>query len=331
VRAEVVSAGWHDTYVRWDISTPQRVIARLQELPGQGSLNRPGRKLYAERDRFGKWQHLLGPRHVLLSYTVESPTHGLIRRLELQAHLGDDGEDDLCSVDEFGSRWQRLQERMAVIGVLPPEEPGYVRVDPAVDVAYSDPLDGQRVLEGLRYARWPRQWYAEYQGPPPHTTVAVKRARHTVGRVYCRNTKVRNGGPRWGKLRFEAEHRFEWKDRRPMHELASTAAAATFWSVVFGAQAVTGRLTRIEREVQTMRLIERVQLGDITTAQYEQLTGFLDAERLGVVDRAYRPETARRRRALAKSLGVSPADAESEPLDVSLDDLLEAPRSVWAS
>jgi hypothetical protein len=80
-----------------------------------------------------------------------------------------------------------------------------------------------------------------------------------------------------------------------------------------------------------MMLVERVQLGDITTAQYEQLTGFLDAERLGIVNRAYRPETARRRRALAKSLGVSPADAMSEPLDVSLDDLLEAPRSVWAS
>ena len=72
-----------------------------------------------------------------------------------------------------------------------------------------------------------------------------------------------------------------------------------------------------------MRLIERVQLGEITVAQFEQLTGFLDAERLGLTDRVYKPETARRRRALAKKLGVSPADAETEPLDVSLDELLE--------
>lgn len=80
-----------------------------------------------------------------------------------------------------------------------------------------------------------------------------------------------------------------------------------------------------------MRLIERVQLGDITAAQFEQLTGFLDAERLGLTDRVYKPETARRRRALARTLGVSPADAETEPLDVSLDELLEVPRSGWAA
>ena len=80
-----------------------------------------------------------------------------------------------------------------------------------------------------------------------------------------------------------------------------------------------------------MRLIERVQLGEITASQFEQLTGFLDGERLGLTDRVYRPETARRRRALAKSLGVSPADAGTEPLDVSLDELLAVPRSGWAA
>lgn len=130
---EVVAAGWHDTYFRWDLSTPQRVVGRLEQLPGQGSLRRPGKKLYAERDRFGKWQHLLGPQHVLLSYTVDIPTHELIRCLELQAHLGDAGEDDLCAVHQFSSRWLVVQHLMATVGVLPPEEPVYVRVDPAVD------------------------------------------------------------------------------------------------------------------------------------------------------------------------------------------------------
>ena len=80
-----------------------------------------------------------------------------------------------------------------------------------------------------------------------------------------------------------------------------------------------------------MRLIERVQLGEISTAQFEQLTGFLDAERLGLTDRVYKPETARRRRALAKELGVAPADAQTAALDVSLDELLDAPRSAWAA
>ena len=329
--AEVVSAGWHDTYFRWDLSTPQRVVSRLEQLPGQGSLTRPGKKLYAERDRFGKWQHLLGQHHVLLSYTVESPTHGLIRRLELQAHLGDPGENDLCAPREFGRRWESQQTFMAMIGVLPPGDPIYVRVDPAVDVRYPDPLDGQRVLEALRYARWPHPWYAEWQGPPPYTTVAIKKRRHTIGRVYCRNTKLRTGGPRWGKLRFESEQRFSWRDQRPVGELQQETAASVFWSSVFGHGRAAGSVTRIEREVQTMRLIERVQLGDLTTGQFEQLTGFLDAERLGLTDRVYKPETARRRRTLAKSLGISPADAETEALDVSLDELLEVPRSGWAA
>jgi hypothetical protein len=329
--ASVVGAGWHDTYFRWDISTPQRVVSRLEQLPGQGSLAQPGKKLYAERDRFGKWQHLLGSENVLLSYTVGNPSYGLIRRLEVQAHLGEVGEDDLCAPADFDARWKKLQVLMAMIGVLPPEDPRCVRVDSAVDVDYSDPREAHRVLEALRFARWPGQWYAEWQGPPPYTTVAVKKGRHTVGRVYCRNTKLRNGQPRWGKLRFESEHRFTWREARPLEDFRSVPAAGVFWGSVFGQGRAAGTVTRIEREVQTMKLIERVQLGEISAAQFEQLTGFLDAERLGLTDRVYKPETARRRRALAKELGVSPADADVQPLDVSLDELLEVPRSAWAA
>jgi hypothetical protein len=329
--AAVVAAGWHDTYFRWDLSTPQRVVARLEALPGQGTLKSPGRKLFAERDRFGKWQHLLGDRHVLITYTVDSPKCGLIRRLELQAHLGERGEDDLCRVDEFAPRWQRLQQRMGFMGVLPAEEPVCVRVDPAVDVNYPDPLEGQRVLEGLRYARWPRGWHAEYQGPPPYTTVAVKHRTRTVARAYCRNTKLKNGGPQWGKIRFEREQRFEWRQGRPLDELARIEAASTYWGTAFGLGTAPGSVKRIRREVQAVKLIEQVQLGDISTAQYEQLMGFLDAERLGLTDRIYSPETARRRRKLAASLGIAPADAELDELDVSLDELLHVPRSAWAA
>jgi len=330
VTATVVGAGWHDVCLRWDISTPQAVVSRLAYLPGQGDLRKPGKKLFAERDRFGKWQHLLGPNHVLLAYVVDRGKAGLIRRLELQAHLGDPGEDDLCPPREFASRWTRVQAFMAMVGVLPPEEPVYVRVDPAVDVVYERPEDGRDVLEALRYARWPRGWYAEYQGPPPHTTVAIKHMTKTVARVYCRNTKLRNGNARWGKLRFEREQRFEWREQRKVSELELEVAASLYWGAAFGDGAASGKVTRIQREVQMVKLIERVQLGEITPAQYEQLTGFLDAERLGLVDRVYSPETARRRKKLARQLGVAASDAESEPLDVSLDELLAVPRSAWA-
>ena len=186
------------------------------------------------------------------------------------------------------------------------------------------------MLEALRFARWPGQWYAEWQGPPPYTTVAIKKERHTVGRSTA-GTRARNGGPRWGRLRFETERRFAWRDARPLNDLQPETSAAVYWGSVFGEGAAAGVVTRIEREVQTMKLIERVQLGEITATLFEQLTGFLDAERLGLIDRVYKTETARRRRALAKELGVSPAAAEVQPLDVSLDELLEVPRSAWRS
>ena len=142
---------------------------------------------------------------------------------------------------------------------------------------------------------------------------------------------LRNGGPRWGRLRFETERRFAWRDARALNELQPETSAAVYWGTVFGEGKAAGVVTRIEREVQTLKLIERVQLGEITATLFEQLTGFLDAERLGLIDRVYKTETARRRRALAKELGVSPAAAEVQPLDVSLDELLEVPRSAWRS
>src|SRR5262249_35532518 len=284
--SRVVGAGWHDTYLRWDISTPEAVVGRLQGLPAQGPpLGSPGRRLYAERDRFGRWNHLLGSRHVLLSWTVHTVANGVVKRLELQAHLGDEGEDDLCPPSEFDARWLGLQQRMAIVEGLPVTEPRYVRVDPAVDVVFDDPDDGWKVLEVLRHARWPRGWHATYEGPPPFTTVAIKSRTKIVGRAYCRNSKLRNGRPRWGKLRFEAEQRFEWASARPVEELANPVAPGIFWSAVFGAGTASGRVTRLAKEVEAMKLIERVQLGELTFAQYERMSAFLEAERLGQTDR----------------------------------------------
>jgi hypothetical protein len=73
--------------------------------------------------------------------------------------------------------------------------------------------------------------------------------------------------------------------------LGQEKSAAVYWGAVFAHGRAAGAVTRIPREAQTMRLIERVQLGDITAAQFEQLTGFLDTERLGLTD----PCTSRRR------------------------------------
>lgn len=328
--AVVVGCGYHDTCFRWDISTSQPCIARLMGITSLGSLTQPGRTLFASKDRFGKWDHFLGPRHVMLAYVVQ-PKGDEIRRLEVQAHLGPEGEDDLCPPSMFEQRYNDLASRMGLFGVLPSEEPRVVRVDVAVDVRYDDPQEGRATLEALRFARWPKGWYAEWQGPPPYTTVAVKSGRKTVARAYCRNSKLRNGGQRWGKLRFEREHRFDWATARPVEELRSESAAEVYWGSAFGRGRASGRVTRLPREVEAMKLIERVAVGEITTVQYEQLSAFLTAERLGLVEKAYSRETARRRRSLARALGVSAGDAATDELDVSLDAVLEVPRGAWAA
>lgn len=324
----VAGVGYHDLYFRWDISTPQPCIGRLVALPAHGSITQPGRTLFASRDRFGKWQHVLGPRHVMLAYVVQVRDEQ-IRRLEVQAHLGPEGEDDLCPVDEFPERYRDLTTRLALFGTLPSEDPKVVRLDVAVDVVYEDPREGALALEALRFARWPRGWYAEWQGPPPYTTVAIKAGRRTVARAYCRNTKLRNGGPRNGKIRFERQQRFEWVKGLQVAALESEEVAAFYWESGFGEAEAGSRVKRIAYEGLAQQLVDLVGTGEISTGQYEQLTGFLAAERLGVVETAYSRETARRRRALARRVGVSVAYEESEEVALSLDELLATPRGAW--
>jgi hypothetical protein len=198
----VVGAGWHDVCVRWDISTPQAVVGRLNALPGQGSMRQPGKKLFAERDRFGTWQHALGPSHVLLAYVVDSPEYGLIRRLELQTHLGEEVENDLCRPSEFPERWERVQTRMRCMVCSRPR------------------------IRSM--CEWILPSTSCMRIPPTDVT--------------C------------------------WR-------LCGTRAGPTGGTPSF------------------------------STREFEQLTGFLDAERLGLTERVHNPETARRRRALARKIG----------------------------
>lgn len=329
--ARVAQAGYHDVEIRWDLSTPERVVARLAEKPKQGPWPQPGRTLFAERDRFGGWHHLLGD-HQLVGHSLDHPGHGLIRRLTVQTHLGGGGEElaNLCSVDDFPRRWLGLEQRMALYGVLPASEPRVVRADVAVDVEYDDPADGLSSLQAVKHARWPNGWHTEFQGPPPYTTVAVKLNQRIVASVYCRATKMKTG-ERWSRLRFEVRKHDRWPTARPVSALENVAYASMIWGTVFGLGRPSGTVTRLAREVQTVKLIDRVQLGEISYAQFERMTAFLDAERLGMVDRVYTPEQARSRRREAKALGLSASDAEYVEFDAALDDLLAVPRSAFAA
>lgn len=320
--------------LRWDISTPSAVVARLQELPGQGEMRSSGRsrKLLADRDAYGDWNHLLGHKFVAIVYSTMLRDERLVRRLEVQAHFGPEGIDNLCPVSEFPFHYQSLLERMALFGVLPPDDPRVVRVDPAVDMTYATPEDGQRVIEAIKSARWPNGWYTEYSGAPPYTTVYVKsRGGSVVARVYCRNTKERNDEPRFGRLRFEVQQRADWAHSFPVGALEVPVMAEAIWGAVFGSGRASGKVTRYRSEELAMNLIDRVRVGQLSYAQYERMNAYLMAERLGVVDQAYTPELARTRKREAKELGLSAADIETPELDESLDELLAPARSAWVA
>ena len=151
-------------------------------------------------------------------------------------------------------------------------------------------------------------------GSSPLHDVAIKKGRNTIGRVYCRNTKLRNGEARWGNLRFERAHRFTWREARRLEDLHTEAVAAVFWGSVFGQGRAAGRVTRAVSRLAQLP-------GQGSSAQPGRKL-YAERDRFG---------KWQHRRALAKEFGVSPADTEVERLDVSLDELLEVPRSAWAA
>jgi hypothetical protein len=140
---------------------------------------------------------------------------------------------------------------------------------------------------------------------------------------------LKNGGERWGKIRFERQQRFDWAAARPVSDLQNEVVAAMYWGSVFGHGEVAGKVVRIQREVQTVKLIERVQHGELKTAQFERMATFLDVERLGLADVVYSPALLRARRREARELNLAAGDAEIQELELSLDEVLSVPRSAW--
>jgi hypothetical protein len=213
-----------------------------------------------------------------------------------------------------------------------------VRVDVAVDVRYPSASAGRAVIDALRSQRLSHGHYVQEYGNPVTTVAQKRKSGKTVARCYCRNsspTAKLETGPMYGLLRFEVEKHFPAAgDRRIMPEqLESPAFARMLWEERFGTPNPSGggtKLSRIAREVQTVKLADRVQLGEMGYAQFERMTAFLDAERLGIADRIYSTETLSRRRREARSLGLVANDALYEPQELDLDDLLSAPRAAFA-
>lgn len=282
-------------------------VERLNTMAG--TQTRRG-KMLGEAVSWGRWSHLLG-RSVAF---WKSDT----KRLYVQAKLANEGE--LCPPADFHEKVERLMERMAVVGLASYAMPWVTRIDVAVD-ADCHPADGKLLLDALEATRLPQGWRTTSSGVARSTVYFRARGTEKVyARAYCRNLKTKSGEP-YARIRLEAEQRFE-PMACPLEYALDPAFAREVWKGRYGN--LTATVTRLQREVQTLKIAERVRQGELKYAEGERLAMFLDLERLGLA-RGYYPRSvysARRRE--ATRLGYSPNETGSQPLAVDVSELLAA-------
>jgi hypothetical protein len=300
---EVIGYGIDDLTIGFDM-TGSRSLGRLNEMPGL--MMRRG-KMLGDRASWGAFAHLFGR-----SVSFWRPETS---RLYVQAKLAPEGE--LCSPVELRLAVDRLLERMAVVGVVSYEPAWVTRLDVAVD-ARCRPEDGKLLLDALEACRPPNGWRTRSVGVPRSTVYFSARASDDVkARAYCRNLKLKMGQP-FGLIRLEAEQRFEPGDC--LLDLAlDPSYPSMIWKSRYGGLA--GTITRLGREVQVAAIAERVVEGQLTFAQGERLSMFLDLERLGLATSYYPKSVGATRRREAAKLGYA-ANEISLAIDVDLDALL---------
>ena len=299
----VAAYGVDDLTIGFDM-TGSRSLRRLNEMAGLES--RRG-KMLGGRASWGAFAHLFG--RSVSFWRSET------RRLYVQAKLAPEGE--LCSPIELRLAVERLLERMAIVGVVSYEPAWVTRLDVAVD-AHCRPEVGKLLLDALEGCRPPNGWRTRSVGVPRSTVYFAARASEDVkARAYCRNLKLKVGEP-FGLIRLEAEQRYE-----PKECMLETVLDPVFPSVIWKSRygGLSSSVTRLGREVQVGEIAERVSTGELTYAQGERLSMFLDLERLGLAASYYPKSVGAARRREAAKLGYA---ANESPLavDVDLDDLL---------
>jgi hypothetical protein len=209
-------------------------------------------------------------------------------------------------------------ERMAIVGVTSFEEPWVTRMDVAVD-AECAPQDGKLLLDALEAVRLPRGWRTVSVGVPRSTVYFKARGtEHVLARAYCRNLKLKAGEP-FGKIRLEAEQRFEPRVAG-LERAAEPEFIASIWQSRYAG--LSSRTRRLARELQTVEIAELVCAGELTYSQGERLGMFLDLERLGLGRTYYSNAAFSDRRRLASKLGFSANDSGQAALEIELSDLV---------
>ena len=305
---EIVDYGVDDLTIGFDM-TGSGAIRRLNEWPGL--VTRRG-KMLGSRTSWGVFAHKLGRS---VSFWMPETS-----RLYVQAKLAPEG--CLCSPVELRLALDGLLERMAVVDVLSYEPPWVTRIDVAMD-GRCRPEDGKLLLDALEACRPPNGWRTRSVGVPRSTVYFSARASETVkARAYCRNLKTRTGEP-FGLIRLEASQRYE-PAACMLEPVLDPSYPSMIWDSRFGGLA--GTITRLGREVQVSEIAERVAGGDLTYAQGERVSMFLDVERLGLATSYYPKSVGTTRRREAARLGYA-ANETAAALDVDLGELL---RPFWA-
>jgi hypothetical protein len=280
-------------------------IDHLNGMPG--TQTRRG-KMLGEAVSWGRWSHLLG-RSVAF---WKSDT----KRLYVQAKLAPEGE--LCPPTALGKEIAALQQRMAVVGLVSYEPAWITRLDVAVD-ADCHPADGKLLLDALEATRLPNGWRTTSSGVARSTVYFRARVTEKVyARAYCRNLKTKTGEA-YGRIRLEVEERFEPR-LCPAERVSDPEFPAGIWRSRYAA--VSSKLTRLAREVQAVEIADRVRRGELTYAQGERLSMFLDLERLGLAVHFYPGSVYAARKREVRKLGYSPADYNVAPLCVDVAELL---------
>jgi hypothetical protein len=280
-------------------------IEHLNALPG--SQTRRG-KMLGEVVSWGRWAHLLG-RSVAF---WKSDT----KRLYVQAKVAADGE--LCAPVALGGEIASLTQRMAVVGLVSYEAPWITRLDVAVD-ANCHPADGKLLLDALAATRLPNGWRTTSSGVPRSTVYFRARGTEKVyARAYCRNLKTKIGEP-FGRIRLEVEERFEPK-ACPVERASDPQFPAAVWRGRYGA--VSSTVTRLAKEVQAVEIAGRVEARELTYAQGERLSMFLDLERLGLAQLYYPKSVYAARKREARKLGYAASEEETETLIIALAELV---------
>ena len=307
----VAQCGVDDLTIGFDM-TGSGCIGRLEAMPGLES--RRG-KMLGDRSSWGSFAHLLG-RSVSFWRRETS-------RLYVQAKLATEGA--LCPLPQLRAAIDQLHTRMALLGIMTFEPAWVTRIDVAVD-AECRPENGKLLLDALEACRLPNGWRVRSIGAPRSTVYFIARVKEDAkARAYCRNLKTREGEP-FGRIRLEAQARFDPLDVM-LDALDDPSFGAGVWCSRYGR--LEGTVTRLGREIQATEVAGRVCRGELTYAQGERMSMFLDLERLGLATSFYPRSVLAARSREARSLGFAANDNGTTDLDVELARLLRPFREAF--